>query len=76
MADGTGKPGTESFQEARDRVDDVCTFIESKAEQNKQAILVTHGFINRNIAKELEKRGWQVLQNNGKKNLGATVLRK
>lgn len=73
---GMEKPGTESFQEARDRVTDICSFIERKAEQNKQAILVTHGFINRNIAKELEKRGWQVLQNNGKKNLGATVLRK
>ncbi|WP_163325705.1 phosphoglycerate mutase family protein [Draconibacterium mangrovi] len=73
---GLEKPGTESFQEARERVDDVCSFIERKAEQNKQVIMVTHGFINRNIAKELEKRGWQVVQNNGKKNLGATVLRK
>ncbi|WP_297098140.1 phosphoglycerate mutase family protein [uncultured Draconibacterium sp.] len=73
---GLEKPGTESFQEARERVDDVCSFIERKAEQNKQVILVTHGFINRNISKELEKRGWQVIQNNGKKNLGATVLRK
>jgi len=73
---GLEKPETESFQEARGRVNMVCSFIERKAEQNKQVILVTHGFINRNISKELEKRGWQVIQNNGKKNLGATVLRK
>lgn len=73
---GLEEPGTESFQEARDRVNDVCTFIERKAQQNKQVILVTHGFINRNIAKELEKRGWMVMQDNGKKNLGATILKK
>lgn len=73
---GLEKPGSESFQEAKDRVDDVCNFIEYKAEQNKQVILVTHGFINRNISKELKKRGWQIRQNNGKENLGATVLKK
>nr|WP_319510696.1 phosphoglycerate mutase family protein [uncultured Draconibacterium sp.] len=73
---GLEKPGTESFQEARERVDAVCSFIEQKAEQNEQAILVTHGFINRNIARELQKRGWRVIQNNGKENLGATILRK
>ncbi|WP_320110484.1 phosphoglycerate mutase family protein [Draconibacterium orientale] len=73
---GIEKPETESFKEARKRVDDVCSFIEKKAKQNKQVIMVTHGFINRNIANEMEKRGWQVVQNNGKKNLGATVLRK
>ncbi len=73
---GLEKPGTESFQEAKDRVDDVCSFIERKAKQNEQVILVTHGFINRNISKELEKRGWQIIQNNGRENLGATILRK
>lgn len=73
---GLEKPGTESFQEARERVDAVCSFIEQKAEQNEQAIFVTHGFINRNIARELQKRGWRVIQNNGKENLGATILRK
>ncbi len=73
---GLEKPGTESFQEAKDRVKDVCLFIEQKAEKDKQVILVTHGFINRNISKELEKRGWQIIQNNGTENLGATVLRK
>lgn len=72
---GLEDPGTESFQEAQSRVKDVCTFIEEKSIQNKQVILVTHGFINRNIAKELKKRGWQVARNNGKENLGATVLR-
>lgn len=73
---GLEKPGTESFDEAKDRVKDMCSFIEKKAEQNKQVILVTHGFINRNITKELEKRGWKISQNKGKENLGATVLKK
>jgi len=73
---GLEKPGTESFQEAKERVNKVCSFIEKKAEHNNQVVLVTHGFINRNIAKELEQRGWVVIKNKGKENLGATVLKK
>lgn len=73
---GWEKRGTESYAEAKDRVDAVADFIEKKAEEDEQVILVTHGFINRNIAKELERRKWHILQNEGKKNLGATVLQK
>lgn len=73
---GWEKRGTESFSEAKDRVKIVADFIERKAAKQKQVILVTHGFVNRNIAKELKKRDWQIIQNEGKENLGATVLRK
>ncbi len=68
--------GTESYDEAKKRVKLVCDFIEQKANNQKQVILVTHGFLNRNIAKELEKRKWTITQNEGKKNLGATILKK
>ena len=73
---GWEKRGTESYAEAKDRVKFVCDVLEKKADEQKQVILVTHGFINRNIAKELEKRDWEITQNEGKKNLGATVLRR
>lgn len=71
---GLEKPGAETYGEARQRVKIVADLIESKVEIQEQVILVTHGFINRNIAKELKKRGWRITQNNGKDNLGATVL--
>lgn len=71
---GMEKHGTESYKEAKERVKMVANFIEEKAEKDKQVILVTHGFINRNIANELEDRGWNITQNNGRENLGATVL--
>jgi broad specificity phosphatase PhoE len=73
---GIEKQGTESYKEAKERVEKVVDFIETKAHKNKQVVLVTHGFINRNIAKELENRDWNMLQNKGSENLGATVLRK
>lgn len=73
---GLKKNGTESYKEAKERVKIVANFIEKKAAIQKQFIMVTHGFINRNVAKELEDRGWTITQNEGKKNLGATVLNK
>ncbi len=73
---GAKKQGTESFSDAKERVKFAANFIENKIANQKQVILVTHGFINRNIAKELEKRGWKITQNNGNENLGATVLNK
>lgn len=67
---------TESYREAKKRVQQATNFIEEKVSSQKQVILVTHGFLNRNIAKELKKRGWTITRDNGKENLGATVLRK
>lgn len=73
---GLEKPGTESYREAKERTRNIADFIEKKAKSEKQVIFVTHGFLNRNLAKELKKRGWIITTNNGKKNLGATILKK
>lgn len=73
---GLEKHGTESYREAKKRVQIVADFIEERAAIENQVILVTHGFINRNIANELEDRGWDITQNKGNENLGATVLNK
>jgi len=72
---GLEKQGTESYGEAKERVKMVADFIEQKAAKQKQVIFVTHGFLNRNLAKELEKRDWVIIQNEGRENLGATVLK-
>lgn len=66
----------ETHREAKERVQQIAYFIENKVKQSQQIILVTHGFLNRNITRELKRRGWQVTRNEGKNNLGATVLEK
>ena len=73
---GKKKNGVESHKEAKARTRKAVDFIEKKSKRNQQVVLVTHGFLNRNIAKELEKRAWVRTQNNGKTNLRATVLEK
>ncbi|QGY44037.1 hypothetical protein GM418_10320 [Maribellus comscasis] len=73
---GTNKEHNESYREAEMRVKQIADFIEQRLNYNRQVVMITHGFLNRNIAKELQKRNWEKLQNNGKKNLGATILKK
>jgi len=68
--------GKETHREAKERVKQIADFIEDKTNKNEQVIFVTHGFLNRNIARELKRRDWQITKNEGKENLGATVLTK
>ncbi len=72
---GLKKDGVESYRMAKERTQKAVNFITQKSVHSQQVILVTHGFLNRNIAKELERRGWARTLNNGKANLGATVLK-
>lgn len=71
---GMKRPKIENHSEARKRIKRATDFIEERSNSNEQVILVMHGFINWGIAKELKKRGWDIIQNEGKYNLGATVL--
>ena len=67
---------TESYHDAKQRVKKCVLFLEEKAGENKQVILVSHGFLNRSIKNQLVKKGWKVTYDQGLKNLGATILRK
>lgn len=73
---GTERKATESYSEAKKRVSLAADFIEEKSTTQKQVIMVTHGFFNRNLAKELKKRDWEIIRNEGKENLGSTILKK
>ncbi len=64
----------ESYKEARGRVGEIADFIEERLEYNEQVIMVTHGFLNHDIAREMKKRGWGIIKGAGTKNLGATIL--
>ena len=73
---GIKRPGAESFKDGKKRAKHAVDFIEDKTNHNHQVILVTHGFLNRSIRKEMKKREWKTIKNEGQKNLGATILRK
>jgi len=73
---GCNHEGIESFKEAKKRVVLSADNLEKLASQEETAILVGHGMINAAIAKELRKRGWDVIHKKGHLNLGATVLQK
>lgn len=73
---GCNHEGIESYKEAKKRVVLSVDNLEKLARQEETAILVGHGMINAAIAKELRKRGWDVICKKGHLNLGATVLQK
>lgn len=73
---GCNHDGIESHGEAKKRVVLSADNLEKLAGQEETAILVGHGMINAAIAKELRKRGWNVIHKKGYLNLGATVLQK
>ena len=73
---GANKKNKESYNEAKKRAKHIADFIEQRLQYNNQVILITHGFLNRAIAKELQKRHWEKIIDNGGKNLGATILKK
>lgn len=73
---GFKREHTETHKEARRRVKHAVNFIEEKSRHNEQVILVTHGFLNHKIKNKLKRRGWRIKHDQGKENLGATVLEK
>ncbi len=73
---GVNKKSKTSYREAKERAGRITDFIEDRLKYNNQVILVTHGFLNRDISKELKRRNWHKIIDNGGKNLGSTVLRK
>ena len=67
---------TESYHVAKQRVKKCVLFLEEKAGENNQVILVAHGLLNRSIKNQLKNKGWRVIHDQGTENLGATILRK
>ncbi|MGZ2371779.1 histidine phosphatase family protein [Ancylomarina sp. YFZ004] len=73
---GFNHESIESYEEAKKRIVLSADNLEKLASQEETAILVGHGMINAAIAKELRKRGWDVICKKGHLNLGATILQK
>jgi broad specificity phosphatase PhoE len=70
---GCNDKGIESFSDARFRAYYNALFLEQEAVKHGKALLVAHGFMNRYIAKSLKKRGWEVVDLNGKSYFGCYI---
>ncbi len=71
---GTNKKGIESHRQALQRASIAASKLIANTKKEETSILIAHGMLNRSIKKILHKKGWTVIQNNGKENLGATIL--
>ncbi len=71
---GFNHRGIESHQEAKLRARQASENLIKVAHDEETAVLVAHGMLNGVIAKELEKKGWKMIQKQGHVNLGATIL--
>jgi len=71
---GLNDKSIESFAEAKRRTARAATRLESIAQRNGKAVLVSHGFLNRYLVKTLKKRGWTVAHNGGSEYLATWLL--
>lgn len=71
---GFNHKGIESREEARLRTKQATQNLIAVAHKEETAVLVAHGMLNGGIEKQLKDLGWQVIQDKGHVNLGATIL--
>jgi broad specificity phosphatase PhoE len=72
---GLGKQkNIESFSDARKRARRAAQTLDNATEKNPKVLLTAHGLLNRSIKKNLVKMGWKVVEYNGNKYLGTTIL--
>lgn len=66
----------EGFGAAKHRAQTVSEFLEGKANDQQYAVLVSHGFLNRYLKKQLINSGWQLSFDGGHGYLSVQVLSK
>ncbi|MCG8582361.1 MAG: histidine phosphatase family protein [Bacteroidales bacterium] len=71
---GLNNSNIESYKEAKARAQQVAVRLALQAEEQQTVVLVAHGMLNRAVAAQLKKNGWQIRQQQGHINIGATVL--
>lgn len=71
---GFNHRGIESHKEAKLRARQAAENLIKVAHDEETAVLVAHGMLNGAITKELERKGWKLIQKQGHVNLGATIL--
>jgi broad specificity phosphatase PhoE len=73
---GLNSKGIETFRQAKRRARRAAEHLANQARQERQLVLVAHGFLNAFIRRELQKLGWQVVRKDGSGFLGVTELEK
>jgi len=71
---GLNNKGIESFSEAKKRAKDATTILETHANENGKALLVSHGLLNHYLVKYLKKNGWVEIFDGGKGYLSQKLL--
>lgn len=71
---GLSQPTAETFREGRHRAKTATRFLEIRAAEDGQVLLVAHGFLNHYLRKYLQRNGWEVIISGGHQNLGVTLL--
>jgi hypothetical protein len=56
---------------AKDRAKEAALFLDRRAQRDRKALLFAHGFLNRYIKKYLKEEGYEVVNLEGQKYLGA-----
>ncbi len=66
----------ESHKAAKKRVSLAADYLETKSGSQKEVILVAHGMFNKALSKELQKRGWTLVFENGNSYLSMKIVAK
>jgi broad specificity phosphatase PhoE len=74
MLGGGKKKGIETFKQAKQRSKDAAQMLADASTTDPKVLLTAHGFLNRYIKKNLEKMGWEVVQDTGNEYFGTTIL--
>ncbi|MCC9166193.1 histidine phosphatase family protein [Pontibacter harenae] len=71
---GFNSKDIETFKQARQRAKAGAVILAAEATENKVAVLVAHGLLNKFIERELRKMGWQLTLNGGRGFVSVNVL--
>ena len=71
---GLNQKGIESYREAKARSRQVADFLSQDAQAQGKTLLVSHGFLNKSLASDLQKIGWVKVHDGGKGYLSVKVF--
>ncbi|WMJ73960.1 histidine phosphatase family protein [Cytophagaceae bacterium ABcell3] len=66
--------GVENYSQAKKRARKAARTLVESAEENHKSMLFGHGMLNHYIKKELEKMGWQIVEDTGNDYFGTSIL--
>lgn len=71
---GLNQKNIESYREAKARSRQVAEFLAADAQKQGKTLLVSHGFLNKSLASDLQKMGWTKVYDGGKGYLSVKVF--